>query len=160
MDIPKVSIVLRSIDVDWRYIIWQAGVTITDHVSDTRLSGAHFRKSFHILRINWGTWERPGAGFLNIATHVSGLPVQHVVSHILLARTNELFLFRWSSHRCGCLRSVIEDDPTVGHPQRKATLFDRDAIDDSGVHVHCHRVHILPEILRTGRGRRSHSEMP
>lgn len=111
--------------------------------------------------------------------HRQCIPVQFMVLYVFRLRKFQQFLLRGASSGRGRRVQDSEDHLAIRHSQRETgTLFsrplfselaltrfllpadlDRDAAHDRGVHIHGDSLQLLPQILRTGRGRRSRQEM-
>ena len=61
--------------------------------------------------------------------------------------------------RC-CGSGSLEDYIRGHHSQRQAIGLDRHVVDHRRLHLHGHRLQLLPKVLRFGRRRRSGSKMP
>ena len=72
----------------------------------------------------------------------------------------QLLLLCCASIRRCCGSGSLEDYIRGHHSQRQAIGIDRHVADHRRLHLHGHRLQLLPKVLRFGRRRRSGSKMP
>lgn len=130
-------------NIDWRYQLWKAGVTITDKVSSL---------FFRDIKI-------PYKLIIQSYCFFAGLSLQCLVLYnVSTWQLQQLFL-RGSSVGRGSWFQDVAHDFTIGNAQRQTACAHGHVADYCRLHIHCDCLQFLPQVLHTRRGRGCRQKM-